>query len=249
MPRYKLTIEYDGGPYEGWQVQPVAPTIQRAIQNAATKLNGQPTKVYGAGRTDSGVHALGAVAHMDLVKDIRADKVRDALNFHLNQDTISILDAQVVPDDWHARFDGRERRYLYRLIDRRPRLALDAGRVWRLPFALNADDMHEAAQCFVGEHDFTSFRDLGCQAASPVRTIDEITILRAGAEIHMHIRARSFLHKQVRSIIGTLVEVGRGHRPISFAKDALDARDRKACGPVAPPDGLYLMSVHYEDEG
>lgn len=249
MPRYKLTLEYDGAPYEGWQRQPSAPTIQHALETAAEKINGEPTLVYGAGRTDSGVHALGAVAHVDFIKTIRADKVRDALNFHLVHETISVLDAKVMPDDWHARFDGRERRYLYRLIDRRPKLALDAGRVWRLPFKLNDDDMHFAAQSLIGTHDFTTYRDLQCQAKSPVKTIDEITVIRAGAEIHVHLRARSFLHKQVRSIVGTLVDIGRGYRPVSFAQEALLARDRKACGQVAPPEGLYLVSVHYEDEG
>ena len=248
MPRYKLTIEYDGGPYEGWQRQPTAPTIQRALEEAAEKLNGAPTVVYGAGRTDSGVHALEAVAHVDLTRPMREDKVRDALNFHLNGESISILDAREMPDGWHARFDGRERRYLYRLIDRRPKLALDAGRVWRLPYKLDDTAMHMAAQSLIGEHDFTTYRDLQCQAKSPIRTLDEINVLRAGAEIHVHIRARSFLHKQVRSIVGTLVEIGRGHRDVNFAKEALEARDRKACGPVAPPDGLYLVSVHYEDE-
>lgn len=248
MPRYKLTIEYDGAPYQGWQWQDHAPTVQGVLEAAAAKLNGEPTEVYGAGRTDSGVHALGMTAHMDLHKDLRADKVRDAMNYHLHADAVSVLDAQVVDGEWHARFDAVERRYLYRLIDRRPKLALDAGRVWRLPMTLDADAMHAAAQSLVGQHDFSTFRDTQCQAKSPVKTLDEITVLRAGSEIHIHLRARSFLHKQVRSIVGTLADIGRGHRDIAYAKKALDRRDRKACGQVAPADGLYLVSVHYGDE-
>ena len=221
--------------------------MQGTLEAAAEKINGEPTEVYGAGRTDSGVHALAAVAHMDLVKDIREDKVRDAMNFHLRDAPISVLDAKLMPDAWHARFDARERRYLYRIIDRRPKLALDKGRVWRLPMKLDADVMHMAAQTLVGEHDFTTFRDTQCQAKSPVKTLDEITVLRAGAEIHVHLTARSFLHKQVRSIVGTLVDIGRGYHPSDYIQTALDARDRTACGQVAPPDGLYLVSVHYPD--
>ena len=247
MPRYKLTIEYDGAPYQGWQWQDHAPSVQGTLEAAAEKINGEPTEVYGAGRTDSGVHALAAVAHMDLVKDIREDKVRDAMNFHLRDAPISVLDAKLMPDAWHARFDARERRYLYRIIDRRPKLALDKGRVWRLPMKLDADIMHMAAQTLVGEHDFTTFRDTQCQAKSPIKTLDEITVLRAGAEIHVHLTARSFLHKQVRSIVGTLVDIGRGYHPSDYIQTALDAHDRTACGQVAPPDGLYLVSVHYPD--
>lgn len=248
MPRYKLTLEYDGAPYQGWQWQDHAPSVQGALEAAAEKINGEPTEVYGAGRTDSGVHALGAVAHVDFKKPLREDKVRDALNYHLQNEAISVLDAREMPDDWHARFDGRERRYLYRIIDRRPKLALDAGRVWRLPMKLDADAMQAAAQSLVGEHDFTTFRDQQCQAKSPIKTLDEIMVLRAGAEIHVHLRARSFLHKQVRSIVGTLVDIGRGYRTIDYTQKALRARDRTACGQVAPPDGLYLVSVHYDDD-
>ncbi|MGB0905981.1 MAG: tRNA pseudouridine(38-40) synthase TruA [Maricaulaceae bacterium] len=248
MPRYKLTIEYDGAPYQGWQWQDHGPSVQGALEAAAEKLNGEFTEVYGAGRTDSGVHALGQVAHVDLVKDLRADRVRDAMNFHLMKETVSILDSELVEDEFHARFDARERSYLYRIIDRRPKLALDKGRVWRLPVKLDADAMHAAAQSLVGEHDFSTFRDTQCQAKSPIKTMDEITVLRAGAEIHVHLRARSFLHKQVRSIVGTLADVGRGHRPISFVNKALKAKDRKSCGQVAPAEGLYLVRVDYKTE-
>jgi tRNA pseudouridine38-40 synthase len=247
MPRYKLTIEYNGAPYQGWQWQDHGPSVQGAIEEAGAKLNSAPVTVYGSGRTDSGVHALAQVAHMDLDKDIRQDKVRDAMNFHLRDHPISILDAEKVHDEWHARFDAIERRYLYRVIDRRPRLALDKGRVWRIPVKLDADAMHAAAQALIGQHDFSTFRDTQCQSKSPVKTIDEISVLRAGAEIHCHFRARSFLHKQVRSFVGTLVEVGMDKWDSEDVRAALEARDRKECGPVAPPDGLYLTQVIYPD--
>ena len=245
MPRYKLTIEYDGGPYQGWQWQDHGPSVQGALEAAASELNGEPALVYGAGRTDSGVHALAQVAHIDLIKDIREDKVRDALNFHLGDHPVSILDAEAVDDEFHARFSATERSYLYRIVDRRPKLALDRGRVWRVPYRIDADLMHHAAQSLVGNHDFTSFRDTQCQAKSPVKTLDELTVLRAGHEVHIHIRATSFLHKQVRSMAGTLVEVGRGKWTPHMVGKALAAKDRKACGPVAPPDGLYLVKVSY----
>jgi tRNA pseudouridine38-40 synthase len=245
MPRYKLTIEYDGGPFQGWQWQDHGPSVQGAVEAAGTKLNSAPVTVYGSGRTDSGVHALAQIAHMDLDKDLRPDKVRDAMNFHLGNHPISILDAEKMDEAWHARFDAIERQYLYRIIDRRPRLALDRGRVWRVPVKLEADAMHEAAQVLVGQHDFSTFRDTQCQAKSPIKTLDEITVLRAGAEIHCHFRARSFLHKQVRSFVGSLVEVGNGKWDIQDMEEALEARDRQACGPVAPPDGLYLTRVVY----
>ncbi len=245
MPRYKLTIEYDGGPYKGWQWQDHAPSVQGAIEDAIEGLNGQPATLFGAGRTDAGVHALGQVAHVNLDKDLPSDKVRDALNYHLGEHPISILNAERVSEDFNARFDAIERRYLYRMIDRRPRLALDRGRVWRVPYTIDADAMHFAAQNLIGQHDFTTFRASECQAKSPVRTLDEITVLRAGAEVHIHVRARSFLHKQVRSITGSLNEVGRGQWTAQDLADALAAKDRTVCGPVAPPDGLYLTEVRY----
>jgi len=246
MPRYKLTIEYDGAPFRGWQWQDDQPSVQGVMEKAVEALNGEFAEVYGSGRTDSGVHALGQIAHTDLVKDIREDKVRDALNFHLKDNPVTVLEAQKVGDDFHARFDATERRYLYRLIDRRPKLALERGRVWRIPQKLDADLMHDAAQIFLGQHDFTTFRDTQCQAKSPVKTIDEIIVLRAAQEIHVTLKARSFLHKQVRSFVGTLAEVGRGQWSKADVKDALAAKTRSACGPVAPPDGLYLVSVAYD---
>ncbi len=246
MPRYKLTIEYDGAPYMGWQWQDHGPSVQGVLEAAGSKLNkNQPVEVYGSGRTDSGVHALGQVAHMDLPHEIRVDKLRDAMNFHMAKDPVTVLNAEIMPDEWHARFDAVERRYLYRIIDRRMKLSLDKGRVWRIPVKMEADAMHAAAQVLVGQHDFTAFRDVKCQAKSPVKTIDEITILRAGPEIHGYFRARSFLHKQVRSLIGTLAEVGMGKWNTADIREVLDSKDRKECGPVAPPDGLYLVEVKY----
>lgn len=246
MPNFKLTIEYDGGPYRGWQRQDHAPTVQGTIETALLKLNGAPVTLQGAGRTDSGVHALAQIAHVSLTKDLRADQVRDAINYHLGKDPISILKAEEVDDAFHARFDAVEREYLYRIIDRRPPLALDQGRVWRVPYRIDAVAMQEAAQTLIGTQDFTTFRDTQCQAKSPVKTLDELTVLRAGEEVHIHVRARSFLHKQVRSMTGTLVEVGRGQWDIDDVREALAARDRKTCGPVAPPDGLYLVRVRYD---
>jgi tRNA pseudouridine38-40 synthase len=245
--RYKLTLEYDGGPYMGWQWQDHGPSVQGAVEAAVAKLDGGAREVYGSGRTDSGVHALAQVAHVDLVKNLRADKVRDAINFHLGEHPISILDAQVVDDEFHARFDARERRYLFRILDRRPRLALNRGRVWRVPVTLDADAMDHAAKVLIGRHDFTSFRDTACQAKSPVKTLDMARVSRVGDEIHCEFAARSFLHKQVRSMVGSLVEVGLGKWNRADMKAVLAARDRTECGPVSPPDGLYLVSVAYPD--
>ncbi len=245
MTRYKLTIEYDGAPFVGCQIQKDLPSVQGEIAKACKAIDGQLPKVFGAGRTDSGVHALGQVAHVDLVKGLRADKVRDGLNFHLAKRPISILDAQVVGDEFHARFDAVSREYLYRLIDRRPKLALDKGKVWRLPVKLNPDTMHHAAGVLMGEHDFTTFRDKNCQSKSPVKTLDELSVIRVGAEIHIRAKARSFLHRQIRSITGVLAEVGVGKLLSSDVEAMLAARDRTACSPVAPPEGLYLMKVNY----
>ena len=246
MPRYKLIIEYDGGPYKGWQRQDHAPSVQGALEEAIEKLDGQAVTVQGAGRTDAGVHALAQVAHVDLVKDLPIDKVRDAVNFHLGDHPISVLGVEDVDTEFHARFDAIERAYLYRILPRRPRLALERGRVWRVPYQLDAEAMHMAAQVLVGQHDFTTFRASECQAKSPIRTLDEITVSRAADEVHIRVRARSFLHKQVRSITGTLNEVGRGNWDKQDVTDVLMARDRTQCGPVAPPDGLYLTHVKYE---
>lgn len=246
MPRYKLTIEYDGAPYMGWQWQNHGPSVQGVLENAGKKLNrNEPVEVYGSGRTDSGVHALGQIAHIDLKKEYRTDKIRDAMNFHMADDPVTILKAEMVPDEWHARFDATEREYLYRVIDRRMKLSLDKGRLWRIPVKLNVELMHKAAQHLVGQHDFTTFRDTQCQAKSPTKTIDRITVAREEKEIHFYFSARSFLHKQVRSMVGTLVEVGLEKLNPESIKEILESRDRTKCGPVAPPDGLYLKSVKY----
>ena len=245
MTRYKLTIEYDGAPYCGWQRQHGQPSVQAALERAATALDGREVQVFAAGRTDAGVHALGQVAHLDLVKDLRADTVRDALNHHLRPDPVAVLDAQQVSDDFQARFDAIERRYLYRMIDRRPPLTLERGKVWRVPQTLDAEAMHDAAQALTGHHDFSTFRDAACQAKSPLRTLDEVRVARIGAEVHLNFRARSYLHRQVRSIAGTLVQAGTGKWTRADVAAALAACDRRACGPVAPADGLYLISVQY----
>ncbi|WP_019959957.1 tRNA pseudouridine(38-40) synthase TruA [Woodsholea maritima] len=246
MARFKLTIEYEGTNYVGWQRQDNGPSIQEAIETACEALDGGPREVYGAGRTDSGVHALGQVAHVDLERDIRADKVRDALNYHLKPQPIAIVEAQAVSDDFHARFSAIKRGYVYRLIHRRAPLTLTQGQVWRVFKPLDVDAMHAAAQYLIGEHDFTTFRDAQCQADSPVKSMDKAWVAQVGDEVHFRCAAISFLHRQVRSIVGSLAEVGTGKWSPKDFKAALDAGDRKACGPVAPPDGLYLDFVDYD---
>jgi tRNA pseudouridine38-40 synthase len=245
MPRYKLTIEYHGGPFAGWQRQENAPSVQEALEQAAEKLDQAPVTVQGAGRTDSGVHALGQVAHIELARDLPPDTVRDALNHHLKPHPVAVLEAEPVGEDFHARFSATKRHYLYRLIDRRPPLTLDKGQAWRVPKPLDADAMHAAAQSLVGTHDFTTFRDAQCQAESPVKSMDAARVSRLDEEVQFTCSARSFLHRQVRSIVGSLVEVGTGKWSPAEFRSALEAADRKRCGPVAPPDGLYLVAVDY----
>ena len=245
MSRYKLTIEYDGARYAGWQRQDNARTVQQALEEAALALNGEPTVVTGAGRTDSGVHALGQVAHIDLAKPLPAGKVRDALNAHLRPHPIAILNAEDAPPEFHARFDATGRSYIYRIISRRADLTLDKHRAWRVAAALDAGAMHAAAQALVGRHDFSTFRYIHCQADSPVKTLDSIRVQRKAEEIIVETTARSFLHHQVRSMVGSLVEVGRGRQEVRWISDILHAADRTLCGPVAPAAGLYLASVSY----
>ncbi len=246
MPRYKLTVEYDGGPFVGWQRQENGPSVQAALEAAARKLDPSAGEIYGAGRTDSGVHALGQVAHLDLVKDLPADTVRDALNHHLKPEPIAVLEAEAAAAAFHARFSATRRGYIYRIIARRAPLTLDKGKAWRVPKALDADAMHAAAQHLVGTHDFTTFRDAQCQADSPVKSLDFIDISARGrGELEVAVEAISFLHRQVRSIVGSLVEVGLGKWSPADFKAALEAADRRRCGPVAPPDGLYLHFVRY----
>ena len=245
MPRYKLTLEYDGSAFMGWQWQDHGPSIQGSLERAAGKLNGVPVEVIGAGRTDSGVHALGQVAHVDLGKDFRTDTVRDAINQHLKPDLIAVLDCAQVGEEFHARFSATKRHYIYRIIDRRPPLTLDKGKVWRVPVKLDVDAMHAAAQRLVGTHDFSTFRDAQCQADSPVKTLDAIAVRRVADEVEISCSALSFLHRQVRSITGSLVEIGRGKWTETDLVQALKARDRSRCGPVAPAGGLYLERVDY----
>ena len=246
MPRYRLIIEYDGAAYSGWQRQDNGPSIQNTLEEAASALDEAPVLVIGAGRTDAGVHATGQVAHLDLVKPIRADKVRDAINAHLRPHPIAVLEAFDADPEFHARFDATSRSYLYRIINRRADLALDRTRAWRLAAPLDAGLMHEAAQALVGRHDFTTFRDANCQADTPVKTLTSISVARQGEEIAVRTSARSFLHRQVRSMVGSLVEVGRGRESVGWIAEILAAKDRTKCGPVAPADGLYLTGVSYE---
>lgn len=247
MPRYKLIIEYDGTPFAGWQWQDDAPTVQRTLADAIAAFCGHPVKVSGAGRTDAGVHALGQVAHVDLAKEWRGDRVRDAVNAHLRPHPVAVLSAEKAPDDFDARFSARKRHYLYRIVNRRADLALERARAWRIPRRLDAEAMHAAAQRLTGKHDFTTFRSTECQAKSPVKTLDRLDVTRDGDEVLIHTSARSFLHNQVRSMVGSLVLVGDGKWSGDVLARVLAARDRAACGPVAPPDGLYLVRVDYQE--
>jgi tRNA pseudouridine38-40 synthase len=245
VPRYKLTIEYDGQPFAGWQVQAEQTTVQGVLMAVVEALSGERAPIQGAGRTDAGVHARGQVAHVDLAKDWDTDTVRDALNAHLRPHPVAVLSAEKVSADFNARTSAVKRHYLYRIVNRRPDLTLDAGRAWRVPRLLDAQAMHAAAQRLVGKHDFTTFRSTECQAKSPVKTLDQFDVVRAGEEVSVMTSARSFLHNQVRSMVGSLVMVGEGKWSADDLARALEARDRTACGQVAPPDGLYLMKVDY----
>jgi tRNA pseudouridine38-40 synthase len=249
MPRYRLTIEYDGRPYNGFQAQAAQPSVQAAIEAAVKAFSGQAIRIAAAGRTDTGVHATGQVVQVDLERDWPARTVMNALNAHLTREAVSVLDCAVAPEGWHARFSANERRYLYRILNRPAPPALDKGKVWHMKKAMDAEAMHAAAQALVGLHDFTTFRDMACQSKSPVKTLDVARVSRVGDEVHLVFEARSFLHRQVRSMTGTLAEVGVGRWTAQDVRDALEARDRTACGPVAPSDGLYLTGVGYEGEG
>ncbi|HTO41967.1 MAG TPA: tRNA pseudouridine(38-40) synthase TruA [Rhizomicrobium sp.] len=243
--RYRLTIEYDGGPFFGWQRQDNGPSVQGALEQAIEKFCGESITVIGAGRTDSGVHALGQVAHFDIDKVVNADKLRDALNYHVRPAPVAVLEAAQAAPDFHARFGATARHYLYRIITRRAPLAIDHGRAWHISRDLDAEAMGLAARSLVGHHDFTTFRAIACQAKSPVKTLDVLNVTRAGDEIRITASARSFLHNQVRSIVGSLKKVGEGKWQVEDMARALAAKDRAACGPVAPPDGLYLVRVDY----
>jgi tRNA pseudouridine38-40 synthase len=245
MPRYKLIIEYDGEPFVGWQFQAAGHSVQGVLEAAVAQINGAPATVHGAGRTDAGVHALGQVAHVDLAKSWDVFKLRNALNANVRPHPVSVLAISEVGEDFHARFSATRRHYLFRILNRRSPPALDRGKVWWLPIDLDAEAMHAAAQLLVGKHDFSTFRAAQCQAQSPVKTLDRIDVARYGELIELRCDARSFLHNQVRSMVGSLRLVGEGKWRAQDLKRALDARDRARCGPVSPPDGLYLLRVDY----
>ena len=245
MPRYRLLVEYDGGPFVGWQRQDNGPSVQGALEEAIRRFAQEDVNVQGAGRTDSGVHALGQVAHFELAREWPADTVRDALNFHLKPNPVSVVEAEAAAADFHARFSAKGRSYLYRIVNRRAPLALDKGRAWHIPYPLDASAMAEAARALVGRHDFSSFRAADCQADSPLRTLDTLEVTRTGDEIRIATSARSFLHSQVRIMVGTLKLVGDGHWTAAQVAQALAACDRTKAGPTAPPDGLYLARVTY----
>lgn len=249
MPRYKFVLEYDGGPFVGWQRQAEGASVQGALEAALAALGEAAPAVVGAGRTDAGVHALGQVAHADLVKEWDPFRLMEAVNHHLRPAPAAALSVTLAHPSFHARFSAVERRYLYRIACRRAPLALDKGRAWRRPGPLDGAAMAEAAAHLVGRHDFTTFRAAQCQAQSPVKTLDELTVETSGdgAEVHVRARARSFLHNQVRSMVGALERVGAGKWPPERVAEALAARDRAQCAPVAPPQGLYLAAVRYPD--
>lgn len=245
MPRYRLTLEYDGRPFVGWQRQANGPSVQQAVEDAIRRLTGVAVTVVGAGRTDAGVHALGQVAHVDLPRAFAPATVRDAVNFHLKPAPIAVLAAAVVDDDFHARFSATRRRYRYLIVNRSAPLALDAGRAWWIRTKLDRARMAAAGHLLLGRHDFSSFRSSLCQAASATKTLDLLTVDADGDAIHIEVVARSFLHNQVRIIVGSLKRVGDGGWPVERMAAALAARDRGAAGPTAPAHGLYLVEVGY----
>jgi tRNA pseudouridine38-40 synthase len=247
MRRYKIVIEYDGAPYRGWQRQDGHPSLQQSIEEAIEHFCGHKTRLFGAGRTDTGVHALAQVAHFDLQKEWSPQKIFEATNGILRQngEMISIVDCGQVSEEFDARFSATRRHYCYRIINRKAPLSLDINRAWWVRFPLNAEAMHEAAQLLVGHHDFTTFRSINCQAKSPVKTLDRLDVRRQGEEIEIVASSRSFLHNQVRSLVGTLKMAGDGKWTKGDVSAALEARDRKRCGPVAPAHGLYLTGVDY----
>ncbi len=252
MPRYALKVEYHGAPFAGWQRQADQPSVQGVIEDALAKLESRDHTIAAAGRTDAGVHALAQVAHCDMEKEWAPFRLSEALNYHLKPDPVAILACAKVDDDWHARFSAVERRYLFRILTRRAPATHQAGLVWQINHDLDVRAMQAAADHLIGKHDFTTFRSSICQAQSPVKTLDELRIepvnTLAGPEVHFHVRARSFLHNQVRSFVGTLERVGAGSWSPADVKDALEACDRAACGPVSPPQGLYLAGVTYPED-
>jgi len=247
VTRWRLTVEYDGGPFMGWQRQDHGPSVQQTLEEALQRMTGEETSVAAAGRTDAGVHALAMSAHIDLTRELTAHRLREGLNALVRPQPISVLQVEQVADDWHARFSCVGRRYLYRILSRRAPPALDAGRVWHIAVPLDVDAMGEGAAHLVGRHDFTTFRSAHCQSDSPVKSLDDLEVSRVGQEVHVSAAARSFLHHQVRSMVGCLAMVGRGQwRPDDIGK-ALDARDRAALGFNAPPHGLYFVEAVYPE--
>lgn len=245
MPRYKLTIEYDGTGICGWQIQNDAPTVQGLLQDAVETFSGERCKIVGSGRTDSGVHALGQVAHVDLTESYPEFTVMQAINFHLLPARVVVTRAEIVADSFHARFSAKQRRYLYRICNRRARLALEENRMWHIPQPLDQEAMHQAAQQLMGTHDFSTFRDSLCQSASPVKTLDRIEVKRMDEDVLIRVAAKSFLHHQVRNMAGSLAYVGLGKWSQQDFTDAFAARDRTRGGPTAPAEGLYFMGVEY----
>ena len=245
MTRFALTVEYDGRPFMGWQYQDHGPSVQQAIEDALHGITGEDALVHAAGRTDAGVHALGMRAHTEIEKDIAPFRLMEALNAHLRNVPVAILACETVADDWHARFSCTARHYVYWIVNRRAPLTFDKGLKWRVPAELDAVAMHDAAQILVGLHDFTTFRSTHCQSASAHKTLDRLDVVREGDEISIHASARSFLHHQVRSMVGCLSVVGRGQWRADDLRDALEAKDRAALGLNAPPDGLYFVRADY----
>lgn len=245
MTRFRLTVEYDGRPFMGWQRQAHGPSVQQAIEEAIGAITHERVTLHAAGRTDAGVHALAMTAHVDIARAITPFRLVDGINAKLRPQPVAILAAEIVAEDFRARFSCIGRRYLYRIVNRRAPLALDSGRAWRVPVVLHADSMHRAAQHLVGRHDFTTFRSAHCQSESPVKTLDRLTVRRLGETIEIEAAARSFLHHQVRSMVGCLELVGRGKWSERDLKAALDAKDRSALGFNAPPDGLYFVEAVY----
>lgn len=252
MPRFALKIEYDGGPFSGWQRQVDRPSVQGVIEQALARLEPGPHNIAAAGRTDAGVHGRGQVCHCDLEQTWDAFRLSEALNYHLKPRPVAVVAAARVSDDWHARFSAIERQYLFRIVPRRAPLTVEAGQVWRVNHDLDVAAMRAGAAHLVGQHDFTTFRSVMCQAKSPIKTLDALDIYEidgpAGREVQARFRARSFLHNQVRSLIGTLERVGAGHWAPDDVKTAREARNRAACGPVSPPQGLYLTGVGYPED-
>lgn len=245
MQRWKLTIEYDGSPFVGWQRQTNGPSVQQALEEAVERFSGETVRVNGAGRTDAGVHAQGQVAHLDLARETNATTVRNAVNQHLKPWPVAVIAAEAVPSTFDARLSARRRAYRYRIVNRAAPLALDRGRAWHVVRPVDATLMHEAAQHLVGRHDFTSFRAAECQSASPIKTLDRLDVRRDGETVAIEAEARSFLHHQIRNFAGTLRLVGEGKRPPAWVAEVLAARDRSAAGPTAPPDGLCFLWVDY----